>query len=200
MPGTPLRLIVGLGNPGSEYARTRHNAGFWLVDELARRHRGMFRAESRHQGELARVAIGGDDVWLLKPTTFMNRSGASIASVCGFYKIDVAQVLVAHDEIDLPVGAVRLKQGGGHGGHNGLRDTIAAIGEGFWRVRLGVGHPGSRDQVVDYVLRRASADEDALIQQAVVSAADIVPLILVDGAQKAMNRLHTKPAGDTPAG
>jgi peptidyl-tRNA hydrolase, PTH1 family len=200
MPGTPLRLIVGLGNPGSEYARTRHNAGFWLVDELARRHRGMFRAESRHQGELARVAIGGDDVWLLKPTTFMNRSGASIASVCGFYKIDTAQVLVAHDEIDLLVGAVRLKQGGGHGGHNGLRDTIAAIGEGFWRVRLGVGHPGSRDQVVDYVLRRASADEDALIQQAVASAADIVPLILADGAQKAMNRLHTKPAGDMPAG
>jgi PTH1 family peptidyl-tRNA hydrolase len=200
MPGTPLRLIVGLGNPGSEYARTRHNAGFWLVDELARRHRGVFRAESRHQGELARVVIGSDDVWLLKPTTFMNRSGASIASVCGFYKIDLAQVLVAHDEIDLPVGSVRLKQGGGHGGHNGLRDTIAAIGEGFWRIRLGVGHPGSRDQVVDYVLRRASAEEDALIQRAVASAADIVPQILADGAQKAMNRLHTKPAGDTPAG
>jgi PTH1 family peptidyl-tRNA hydrolase len=200
MPGTPLRLIVGLGNPGSEYARTRHNAGFWLVDELARRHRGVFRAESRHQGELARVDIGRDDVWLLKPTTFMNRSGAAIASVCGFYKIDAAQVLVAHDEIDLPVGAVRLKQGGGHGGHNGLRDTIAAIGEGFWRLRLGVGHPGSRDQVVDYVLRRASAEDDALIQRAIGSAADIVPQILADGAQKAMNRLHTKPAGDTPAG
>jgi PTH1 family peptidyl-tRNA hydrolase len=200
MPGTPLRLIVGLGNPGSEYARTRHNAGFWLVDELARRHRGAFRVESRHQGELARVVIGSDDIWLLKPTTFMNRSGASIASVCGFYKIDVAQVLVAHDEIDLPVGVVRLKQGGGHGGHNGLRDTIAAIGAGFWRVRLGVGHPGNRDQVVDYVLRRASADEDALIQRAVASAADIVPLILAEGAQKAMHRLHTKPAGDTAAG
>jgi len=200
MPGTPLRLIVGLGNPGSEYARTRHNAGFWLVDELARRHRGVFRGESRHQGELARVVIGRDDVWLLKPSTFMNRSGASIASVCGFYKIDAAQVLVAHDEIDLPVGAVRLKQGGGHGGHNGLRDTIAAIGEGFWRVRLGVGHPGSRDQVVDYVLRRASAEDDALIQRAVGSAADIVPHILADGAQKAMNRLHTKPAGETPTG
>ena len=200
MPGTPLRLIVGLGNPGNEYARTRHNAGFWLVDELARRHRGAFRAESRHQGELSRVVVGSDDIWLLKPTTFMNRSGASVASVCGFYKIDAAQVLVAHDEIDLPVGAVRLKQGGGHGGHNGLRDTIAAIGEGFWRIRLGVGHPGSRDQVVDYVLRRASADEDALIQRAVASAADIVPQILADGAQKAMNRLHTKSAGETPAG
>jgi PTH1 family peptidyl-tRNA hydrolase len=199
MPGTPLRLIVGLGNPGAEYARTRHNAGFWLVDELARRHRGMFRGESRHQGELARVAIGGDDVWLLKPTTFMNRSGASIASLCGFYKISAEQVLVGHDEIDLPVGAVRLKQGGGHGGHNGLRDAIATVGDGFWRLRLGVGHPGSRDQVVDYVLRRAPAEEDALLQQAIGIAADIIPAVLADGAQKAMNRLHSKPAGDKPA-
>lgn len=199
MPGTPLRLIVGLGNPGAEYARTRHNAGFWLVDELARRHRGTFRGESRHQGELARVAIGGDELWLLKPTTFMNRSGASIASLCGFYKIGAEQVLVAHDEIDLPVGAVRLKQGGGHGGHNGLRDAIATVGDGFWRLRLGVGHPGSREQVVDYVLRRAPAEEDALLQQAIAVAADIIPAVLADGAQKAMNRLHSKPAGDKPA-
>lgn len=199
MPGTALRLIVGLGNPGAEYARTRHNAGFWLVDELARRHGGVFRAESRHQGELARVLIGGEDIWLLKPMTFMNRSGASIASTCGFYKIGIGQVLIAHDEIDLPAGAVRLKQGGGHGGHNGLRDAIAAVGEGFWRLRLGVGHPGSRDQVVDYVLRRAPGDEDAVLQQAVALAADIVPLVLAEGAQKAMNRLHTKSAGDGPA-
>jgi peptidyl-tRNA hydrolase, PTH1 family len=199
MPGTPLRLIVGLGNPGAEYARTRHNAGFWLVDELARRHRGTFRGESRHQGEVARVAIGGEDVWLLKPTTFMNRSGASIASLCGFFKISAEQVLVAHDEIDLPVGAVRLKQGGGHGGHNGLRDAIATVGDGFWRLRLGVGHPGSREQVVDYVLRRAPTEEDALLQQAIAVAADIIPVVLADGAQKAMNRLHSKPAGDKPA-
>jgi PTH1 family peptidyl-tRNA hydrolase len=199
MPGTPLRLIVGLGNPGAEYARTRHNAGFWLVDELARRHRGTFRGESRHQGELARVAIGGDDLWLLKPMTFMNRSGASIASLCGFFKISAEQVLVAHDEIDLPVGAVRLKQGGGHGGHNGLRDAIATVGDGFWRLRLGVGHPGSREQVVDYVLRRAPTEEDALLQQAIAVAADIIPVVLADGAQKAMNRLHSKPAGDKPA-
>lgn len=199
MPGTPLRLIVGLGNPGAEYARTRHNAGFWLAEELARRHRGVFRAESRHQGELARVVICGEDVWLLKPTTFMNRSGGCVASVCGFYKISTEQVLVAHDEIDLPVGAVRLKQGGGHGGHNGLRDAIATVGDGFWRLRLGVGHPGSREQVVDYVLRRAPADEDALLQQAISSASDIIPAVLADGAQKAMNRLHSKPAGDKPA-
>jgi PTH1 family peptidyl-tRNA hydrolase len=199
MPGTPLRLIVGLGNPGAEYARTRHNAGFWLVDELARRYRGSFRAESRHQGELARVAIGDADIWLLKPTTFMNRSGGCIAAVCGFYKISTEQVLVAHDEIDLPVAAVRLKQGGGHGGHNGLRDTIATVGDGFWRLRLGVGHPGSREQVVDYVLRRAPAEEDALLQQAIGIAADIIPAVLAEGAQKAMNRLHSKPAGDKPA-
>jgi peptidyl-tRNA hydrolase, PTH1 family len=199
MPGTPLRLIVGLGNPGAEYVRTRHNAGFWLADELARRHRGVFRGESRHQGEVARVAIGGEDVWLLKPTTFMNRSGASIASLCGFFKISAEQVLVAHDEIDLPVGAVRLKQGGGHGGHNGLRDAIATVGDGFWRLRLGVGHPGSREQVVDYVLRRAPTEEDALLQQAIAVAADIIPVVLADGAQKAMNRLHSKPAGDKPA-
>ncbi len=194
MPGTVLRLVVGLGNPGAQYARTRHNAGFWLLDELARRHGGPFRSESRHQGELARAVIDGSDVWLFKPATFMNRCGVAIASVCGFYKVAPAEVLLAHDEIDLPVGCVRLKQGGGHGGHNGLRDAIAAIGEGFWRVRLGVGHPGDRDEVVDYVLRRAPADEERLIEAAVVAAADIVPVMLVDGAQKAMNRLHTRPA------
>jgi PTH1 family peptidyl-tRNA hydrolase len=196
MSGTALRLIVGLGNPGEQYARTRHNAGFWLVDELARRNRAAFHPEARHQGELARVQIGGNDLWLLKPTTFMNRSGAAIASVCGFYKVAPQEVLVAHDEIDLPVGCVRLKQAGGHAGHNGLRDTIAAIGADFWRIRLGIGHPGHRDEVVDYVLRRAPADEDRLIQDAVLAAADVVPVMLADGAQKAMNRLHSRPAGN----
>lgn len=198
MPGTDLALIVGLGNPGAEYARTRHNAGFWFVDELARRHRGAFRAESKLQGELARIGVAGADIWLLKPTTFMNRSGGAIAAVCGFYKIAVESVLVAHDEIDLPVGTLRLKQGGGHGGHNGLRDSIATLGDAFWRLRIGVGHPGQRDEVVNYVLRRAPADEDAVLQQAVATAADIVPVLLAEGAQKAMNRLHTKAAGDSP--
>lgn len=196
MPGMVLRLIVGLGNPGAQYARTRHNAGFWYVDELARRHGGVFRLESKHQGELARVRIGDGDLWLLKPVTFMNRSGAAIGSLCGFYKLAPAEVLVAHDEIDLPVGSVRLKQGGGHGGHNGLRDTIAAIGEGFWRVRLGVGHPGHRDQVVDYVLRRPPPDEERLIDEAVMAAADTLPIMLADGAQRAMNRLHSRSGGD----
>jgi PTH1 family peptidyl-tRNA hydrolase len=192
MASSDLKLIVGLGNPGTEYARTRHNAGFWLVDELARRHGGSFRTESRQQGEIARVSIAGREIWLLKPTTFMNRSGAAVQSLSGFYKIAPGEILVAHDEIDLPVAALRLKEGGGHGGHNGLRDIIATLGDAFWRLRIGVGHPGSKPEVVDYVLRRAPADEDALLQQAVIAAADIIPVVIEQGAQKAMNRLHTK--------
>ncbi len=192
MASSDLKLIVGLGNPGAEYARTRHNAGFWLVDELARRHGGNFRNESRHQGEIARVRIAGREIWLLKPTTFMNRSGGAVQSLSGFYKIAPGEMLVAHDEIDLPVAALRLKEGGGHGGHNGLRDIIATLGDAFWRLRIGVGHPGSKPEVVDYVLRRAPAEEDALLQQAVVAGADIIPVVIEQGAQKAMNRLHTK--------
>ncbi len=192
MASSELKLIVGLGNPGAEYARTRHNAGFWLVDELARRHGGNFRNESRHQGEVARVKIAGREIWLLKPTTFMNRSGGAVQSLSGFYKIAPGEMLVAHDEIDLPVAALRLKEGGGHGGHNGLRDIIATLGDAFWRLRIGVGHPGSKPEVVDYVLRRAPAEEDILLQQAVVAGADIVPVVIEQGAQKAMNRLHTK--------
>lgn len=192
MASSELKLIVGLGNPGAEYARTRHNAGFWLVDELARRHGGNFRNESRHQGEIARVKIGGREIWLLKPTTFMNRSGGSVQSLSGFFKIAPGEILVAHDEIDLPVAALRLKEGGGHGGHNGLRDIIATLGDAFWRLRIGVGHPGSKPEVVDYVLRRAPAEEDALLQQAVIAGADIIPVVIEQGAQKAMNRLHTK--------
>lgn len=192
MASSDLKLIVGLGNPGAEYARTRHNAGFWLVDELARRHGGNFRNESRHQGEVARVKIAGREIWLLKPTTFMNRSGGAVQSLSGFYKIAPGEMLVAHDEIDLPVAALRLKEGGGHGGHNGLRDIIVTLGDAFWRLRIGVGHPGSKPEVVDYVLRRAPAEEDALLQQAVIAGADIIPVVIEQGAQKAMNRLHTK--------
>ena len=146
MAANAIKLIVGLGNPGAEYARTRHNAGFWLVDELARRHGGTFRFEGKHQAELARVRIGGEELWLAKPMTFMNRSGGPVSSVLGFYKLAPAQMLVAHDEIDLPSGTVRLKEAGGHGGHNGLRDLIAAQGDGFWRLRIGVSHPGSQER------------------------------------------------------
>jgi len=192
MNGNTLRIIVGLGNPGAEYARTRHNAGFWLVDELARRHGGTFRHEGKHQAELARVRIGGEELWLVKPMSFMNRSGGPVSSVLGFYKLNAAQMLVAHDEIDLPGGTVRLKEGGGHGGHNGLRDLIAAQGDGFWRLRIGVGHPGTKHEVVDFVLTRASAPEQVEIDESVRAGADAIEEMLRSGAQIAMNKLHAR--------
>lgn len=192
MSGLPLKLIVGLGNPGDRYARTRHNAGAWFVDELARRAGAVFRVERAQQAELARTRVGGEELWLMKPTTFMNASGAPIAAVSHFYKVEPAQILVAHDELDLPVGSVRLKQGGGHGGHNGLRDAIAAMGADFWRLRLGIGHPGHKDLVHDYVLQRASAEDEQAIRAAVLAAADEIPGLLEQGAEKTMNRLHTR--------
>ena len=191
MAGTPLKLIVGLGNPGAEYARTRHNAGFWLVDELTRRHGGHFRSEGKHQAELARVRIGGEEVWLAKPMSYMNRSGGPVSSILGFYKIAPTQMLVAHDEIDLPSGTVRLKESGGHGGHNGLRDIIAAQGDAFWRLRIGVSHPGTKGEVVDFVLTRAGADEQRAIDETIVAGADAIEEMLRSGAQIAMNKLHS---------
>jgi len=196
MAGLPLRIIVGLGNPGPEHQVTRHNVGFWFVDLLARRHGGEFRDYRKYSGETARVTIEGQDLVLLKPTTYMNRSGLSVRQVSDFYKIAPDDILVAHDELDLPVGNVRLKNGGGHGGHNGLRDTIAHIGENFWRLRLGIGHPGSKADVIDYVLTRAPRVEEDLILEAVNTAADSVPLILEQGAERAMTKLHSR-AGKT---
>ena len=196
MAGNLIKLIVGLGNPGAEYARTRHNAGFWLVDELARRHGGTFRHEGKHQAELARVRIGGEDIWLAKPMTFMNRSGGPVSSVLGFYKIAPTEMLVAHDEIDLPSGTVRLKQAGGHGGHNGLRDLISAQGDDFWRLRIGVGHPGTKNDVVDFVLTHAGKDEQRVIDETITAGADAIEEMLRAGAQIAMNKLHSR--GNTP--
>jgi peptidyl-tRNA hydrolase, PTH1 family len=197
MSGLPLRLLIGLGNPGREYARTRHNAGFWLVDELARRHGGVFRHEPRHRAELARTRIGDAELWLAKPTSFMNLSGGPVTSLLTFYKAAPGETLIAHDDLDLEPGDVRLKEGGGHGGHNGLRDIIANVGADFWRLRIGVGHPGEKHEVVNY-LTRASAADDALIHEAVTKGADIVPLLLAEGAQKAMHRLHTTPPVPPP--
>ena len=199
MAGTVLKLIVGLGNPGPEYARTRHNAGFWLVDELARRHGGHFRSEGKHQAELARVRIGGEEVWLAKPMSYMNRSGGPVSSILGFYKIAPTQMLVAHDEIDLPSGTVRLKESGGHGGHNGLRDIIAAQGDAFWRLRIGVSHPGTKGEVVDFVLTRAGADEQRAIDETIVAGADAIEEMLRSGAQIAMNKLHARAAAKPAA-
>lgn len=199
MTGEPLKLIVGLGNPGTEYARTRHNAGFQLVEELAARHGATFRSEPRHRGELARARIGDAELWLLKPMNYMNNSGDAVRSVASFYKVPLEAVLVAYDELDFPAGVVRLKQGGGAAGHNGLRDVIAQMGDGFWRVRIGIGHPGDRSQVLDYVLGRPPAEEAQLIRAAIVAGADIVPVLLADGAQLAMNLLHTRDPASSPA-
>lgn len=190
MSGTPLRLVVGLGNPGAEYARTRHNAGFWYVDEIARGAGAAWKREARWQCELARARVGGSELWLMKPQTYMNKSGAAVQAAVAFHRIPPAEILVVHDEIDLPPGTARLKQGGGHGGHNGVRDVIAHLGADFWRLRIGVGHPGSKDQVVDAVLDRAPAAEQALIDAAMGRALAALPELLSLGAQKAMQRLH----------
>jgi peptidyl-tRNA hydrolase, PTH1 family len=192
MAGLPLRIIVGLGNPGPEHLVTRHNAGFWFVDLLARRHNSEFRDYRKYSGETARISIGSREVMLLKPTTYMNRSGLSVRQLSEFFKIPPEEILVAHDELDLPVGSVRLKQGGGHGGHNGLRDTIAHIGESFWRLRFGIGHPGNKADVIDYVLTRAPRSEEDLILEAVGTAADSMPLLFEQGAERAMTRLHSR--------
>ena len=192
MPGLSIQIIVGLGNPGREYETTRHNAGFWLVEELARRHGGKFRLEPRFSAEVARVRLGGRELWLAKPQDFMNNSGRVTAAVMGFYKLPPADLLVAYDELDLPVGDVRLKSGGGAGGHNGLRDLIAHLDADFWRLRLGIGHPGVRELVTPYLLGRTSVAERAELEEAVRVAADIVPLIIEQGAEKAMQKLHTR--------
>lgn len=188
----PIRLIVGLGNPGSKYDATRHNAGFWFVDEIARQQGVLFRSESKFYGEVCRVTIDAQDVWLLKPTTFMNRSGQSTAAIAKFYKIPVDEILVAHDELDIPAGDARWKLSGGHGGHNGLRDIIAHLGKDYWRLRLGVDHPGDRNKVVDYVLSAPSRDDSIEITNAIDSAIDSLAFLVKGDGQKAMNQLHSK--------
>ena len=188
-----LELIVGLGNPGSEYTETRHNAGFWFVEELAAANGAQFRSEKKFHGEVAKINIAGRDIWLLKPQTFMNRSGQAIKSLASFYRIEAENILVAHDELDLEVGVIKLKMGGGHGGHNGLRDTIAHLGtKEFHRLRIGIGHPGSKNQVVDYVLHRPSQDERIGIDNAISDAQAAMPLLAEGAMEKAMHQLHSK--------
>ncbi len=187
-----VQLIVGLGNPGEKYEQTRHNAGFWFVDEVARQYGVEFRPETKFLGLAARVQSNGLDFWLLKPSTFMNRSGQSIQALAKFYKIPVESILVVHDELDLPPGSAKLKQGGGHGGHNGLRDTIAALGKNFLRLRLGIGHPGHKDMVVDYVLKNASKADRQMIDDASYQATKVIPDLVKGDLAKAMQELHTK--------
>jgi len=194
MDAVPLKLIVGLGNPGAEHERQRHNAGFAFVEALAARHGGTFRYEPRHQADLARVRIADAEVWLARPMTFMNCSGGPTGSVAGFYKIAPGELLVAYDELDFPPGDARLKFGGGHGGHNGMRDILANTPEGFWRLRIGIGHPGDRSQVLHYVLGRPSKADAELIGVAIAAAADAVPMMMQHGAQRAIQALHGRPA------
>lgn len=188
-----VQLIVGLGNPGEQYDQTRHNAGFWFVEEIARQQGVVFRPEAKFLGEVAKIDLNGHQAWLLKPMTFMNRSGQSIQALANFYRLTAEQVLVAHDELDLPVGVAKLKTGGGHGGHNGLRDTISALGgPGFHRLRLGIDHPGDRHQVVNYVLKSPSKIEREKIDDAIYDATRVLSDILAGDFAKAMNQLHTR--------
>ncbi len=188
-----LKVIVGLGNPGPKYTETRHNAGFWFVEEVARKYGATFRQEKKFHGEVAKVNVQGKDIWLLKPDTFMNRSGLATNSLLSFYRITAEQLLVAHDEIDLPPGAAKLKTGGGHGGHNGLRDIINQLGsKDFHRLRIGVGHPGSKEQVVDYVLHSDSRDERILIDRDIDDAVSVLPDLAEGSLEKAMMTLHSK--------
>ena len=187
-----LRLIVGLGNPGPEHARTRHNAGFRFVDALAEQAGVRFGLESKLFGETAKVDMAGRTVWLLKPATFMNLSGKSVVAALRYWKIEPDEALLAHDDLDLPPGTARLKFDGGHGGQNGVRDTIRLLGHGqFHRLRIGIGHPGHKDRVTPWVLGRASAADDVLIGRAIDAAVDVLPLAVSGDFNEAMKRLHT---------
>lgn len=188
-----IRLIVGLGNPGREYETTRHNAGFWWVDELARLHKLDFRNDAKFHGLTARGQLHGHEVLLLKPQTFMNVSGRAVGALAQFYKIAPPEILVVHDELDLPPGVARLKMGGGHGGHNGLKDIAAHLGtRDFWRLRFGIGHPGERADVSSYVLNDPRREERELIDKAMQQAQDIAHLVIEGKTEAAMLRLHSR--------
>jgi PTH1 family peptidyl-tRNA hydrolase len=187
-----IRLVAGLGNPGARYEQTRHNAGFWFVEAVARRYGARFHPENRYKSEVARCSIDGNDCRLQKPLDFMNRSGAPVAALAGFYRIPRHAILVVHDDLDLPPGTVKLKRGGGHGGHNGLRDLIPVLGgNDFLRLRIGIGHPGHRDDVVGYVLQCASRKDRVAIDGGIDNAVQALPDIIAGRIDKAMKDLHT---------
>ncbi|MDP2144262.1 MAG: aminoacyl-tRNA hydrolase [Gallionella sp.] len=187
-----IRLIVGLGNPGREYENTRHNAGFWWLDEFARTQNLGFRSEAKFHGQAARGQLHGHEVFLLKPQTFMNVSGRAVGALAQFYKIAPAEILIVHDELDLPPGSAKLKLGGGHGGHNGLKDIIAHLGtKDFWRLRLGIGHPGDRSEVANFVLNDPRREERVLIDEAMQRALDVAHLVVEGKAEAAMLKLHS---------
>jgi PTH1 family peptidyl-tRNA hydrolase len=192
---TPLALVVGLGNPGGGYADTRHNVGFWFVDRLAESAGARFRPESRFHGETCEVHVDGERRRLLKPTTFMNLSGQAVAALARFYRIPAEAILVVHDDLDLPAGEVRVKVGGGHGGHNGLRDIVSRLGSrDFNRLRFGIGHPGFREGVTGHELSKPAADERAALHDAVDAALAELPAMARGDWQVAMRHLHGRAA------
>jgi len=189
---TAIQLIAGLGNPGNKYEQTRHNAGFWFVEAVAREHGAQFRFESKYKSDVARCEIHGHNCRLQKPMDFMNCSGPPVASLAGFYRIPRQAILVVHDDLDLPPGTVRLKQGGGHGGHNGLRDLIPSLGgNDFMRLRIGIGHPGHKDDVTAHVLKPASCEDRIAIDNAIDAALKTLPEIIAGKTDRAMKELHT---------
>ena len=187
-----IKLVAGLGNPGPEYSKTRHNAGVWFVEELARRNNISLRPEKKYSGLYGKGLIGNELVHLLIPTTFMNLSGQAVAPLANFFRISVDNILIAHDELDMLPGSVKIKQGGGHGGHNGLKDIIARMANNrdFYRLRIGIGHPGHRDKVTGHVLGKAPQSEQSLIEQAIDEAARCFELWQIDGLKSAQQRLH----------
>ena len=194
-----IRLIVGLGNPGPEHTATRHNAGFWFLDEVAARLRVSLVPERGYFGLAGRANVSGQTVWLLKPTTYMNLSGKSVAALARFFKIEPAEILVAHDELDLLPGQVKLKQGGSHAGHNGLKDIHAQLGSGdYWRLRIGIGHPGVRDQVIDYVLRKPSPEHRVEIEKSIEQALSGLDLLLADDMTRATMKINARPPKPKP--
>lgn len=190
---TAIQLVAGLGNPGAKYEQTRHNAGFWFVDGISEQHHCRLRYEARFHGDVGRCELRGHDCRLQRPATYMNRSGQAVVALTHFFRIPRDEVLVVHDELDLPAGVARLKRGGGHGGHNGLRDLIAHLGgNDFLRLRIGIGHPGNRDQVIDYVLQRPSKQDREMIQGAIERAVDVMPLAVSGELERAMHKLHSQ--------
>jgi len=187
-----IKLIVGLGNPGIKYAQTRHNVGFMFIDELCEKFGFNLKENNKFYGIADKVNLHGRNVWLLKPQTFMNLTGKSVAALANFYKIENDEMLVIYDELDLPVGSAKLKKGGGHGGHNGLRDIIKMTGNNdFYRLRLGIGHPGHKSKVVSWVLNRASTDDEISIDRAIEKSINVMEDLLDRNLEKAMKDLHT---------
>ena len=195
-----IKLFVGLGNPGAEYEATRHNAGFWWIDAVARQLNARLAPERGYHGLVARANVRGHSVWLLQPQTFMNLSGRSVSALARFYKIAPEQILVVHDELDLAPGQAKLKKGGGHAGHNGLRDIHAQLGTGdYWRLRIGIGHPGNKEEVPHWVLRKPAPDQRALIEDSIIHSMQAASELLSGDLEKATLKIHTtKPARPKP--